>query len=101
MPTIVVLHGEHPDQAPFLIPATPGTSGDNQIDKGQHKNTNKSQSNMALSEQSYSNTTSPGYPNINEAQENDLKSNLIKITDAFKEAVNKSLKKYRKIQLDR
>lgn len=56
---------------------------------------------MALSEQSYPNTASPGYSNINEAQENGLKSNLIKIIDVFQEAVNKSLKKYMKIQLDR
>ena len=33
-----------------------------------------------------------GYPNTPEAQENDLKSNRIKIVDAFTEEMNKSLK---------
>jgi hypothetical protein len=44
------------------------------------------------SEHSYPTTASPGYPNRPEAQENDLKSNLIKMIEAFKEEMNKSLK---------
>ena len=47
---------------------------------------------MTPSEHSYPTTASPGYPNTTEAQENDLKSNLIKMTEAFKEMMNKSLK---------
>jgi hypothetical protein len=47
---------------------------------------------MTPSEHSYPTTASPGYPNTTGAQENDLKSNLIKMTEAFKEMMNKSLK---------
>ena len=32
----------------------------------------------------------PGYPNTPEAQENELKSNFIKMIDGFKEKINKS-----------
>ena len=46
---------------------------------------------MALSEQSYPTTASSGYPNTTKERENDLKSNLIEMTDAFKEEMNKSL----------
>jgi predicted double-glycine peptidase len=48
---------------------------------------------MTSSEHSYPTTTSPGYPNTTEAQENDLKSNLIKMIEAIKEEINKSLEK--------
>lgn len=47
---------------------------------------------MAPSEPSYSTTTSPGYSNIFETQENDIKFNLVKMIEAFKEEVNISLK---------
>lgn len=47
---------------------------------------------MTLSEHTCPPTASPGYPNTTQAQENDLKSNLIKMTEAFKEQMNKSLK---------
>jgi hypothetical protein len=40
---------------------------------------------MVLSEQSYPTTVNSGYPNKSEAQENDLKSNLINIVDTVKE----------------
>jgi len=40
---------------------------------------------MTPSGHSYPTTASPGYPNTNEAQEDCLKSNLIKMIDAFKE----------------
>lgn len=59
--------------------------------KGQHKNTiKKSQGNMAPPEHSYTTTASPGYPNTTEAEENDVKANLIKIIETFKEEMNKS-----------
>ena len=48
---------------------------------------------MTPLEHSYSSTASPEPPNINEAQENDLKPNLIKMIKAFKEETN-PLKKY-------
>jgi hypothetical protein len=35
---------------------------------------------------------SPGYPTTTEAQENDFKSNLIKMIEAYKEEMNKFLK---------
>ena len=47
---------------------------------------------MTSLEHSYPTTASPGYPSTAEAQENDLKSNLIKMIEAFKEEMNKSLK---------
>jgi hypothetical protein len=37
-------------------------------------------------------TTNPGYPNETEEQEDDLKSNFIKMIGAFKEYMNKTLK---------
>jgi hypothetical protein len=43
-------------------------------------------------EHSYLTTATPGYPNTTQAQENDLKSNLIMIIDTFKEKINKSFK---------
>jgi hypothetical protein len=36
-------------------------------------------------------TASPGYPNTLEAQENDPKPNIMKMTDAFRKEINKSL----------
>ena len=75
----------------FLITAISGTSRDNQITKGQGKNTiNQSQPNIVTSEHSFS--TTARYSNTNKAQENDLKSILIMMIDAFKEEMNKSLK---------
>jgi hypothetical protein len=47
---------------------------------------------MTPSEYSYPTTASPGYPDTTETQENHLKSNLIKMIEAFKEEMNKSLK---------
>jgi hypothetical protein len=61
--------------------------------KGQHKNTiNKSQGSKAPTEPSYPITASPGYFNTTEAQENDLKSNLVKMIESFEDEMNKSLK---------
>jgi len=39
---------------------------------------------------------SPGYANTTKTQENDPKSNLIKMIEAFKEEMNKSLKETQK-----
>ena len=61
--------------------------------RDQHKNKiNNRQDNLASPEPSYPTTASPEYSDITEAQENDLKSNLMKMTDAFKEEMSKSLK---------
>ena len=56
------------------------------------KTVNKIQVNMIPPKPSYLATTNPGYPNETEAQEDNLKSNLIKMLEAFKEDMNKSLK---------
>ena len=76
----------------FPIPATPETYRDNQMAKGQHKNTNKSQSNVAPSEKSYPTTAISRYPSTTGAQENYLKYNIIMMIDTSKEETNKSLK---------
>ena len=47
---------------------------------------------MIPSDHRYPFTDNPGYPNTTRAQENDLKSNLIKMIETFKEETNKSLK---------
>ena len=47
---------------------------------------------MAPPKPSYSPTASPRYPKETEAQEEDLKSNLIKMIEAFKEDMIKTLK---------
>ena len=41
---------------------------------------------------SYPSTTNPGYPNETEAKEENLKLNVIKLLQAFKEDMNKFLK---------
>jgi hypothetical protein len=46
---------------------------------------------MTPSEHYFPTTANPGYPNTIKAQENDLKSNLTKMKDTFKEKINKSL----------
>ena len=59
---------------------------DNPRAKGQHKNTiNNSQGNMATPNPRYSTTVSSGYPNVAEAEQNDLKFNFMKTIDTFKE----------------
>lgn len=55
------------------------------MDKGQGKNKfNRRQGKMTSSENSNPTTPSPGYSNTVEAQENDLKTVLIKILDVLK-----------------
>lgn len=56
---------------------------------------------MASLEPRCSITTSPGYTNTAEANENDAKSNLLKVIDVFKEIMNKSFKEMQQIQLNR
>ena len=43
---------------------------------------------MAPAEPRYPTTATPGYPNTAKAQEDGLKSNLIKMMEAFKEEIN-------------
>jgi hypothetical protein len=73
-----------------------------QMSKGQFKNIiNKSQRSMAAPESSQLTTASSGYSNAAEIQVNDLKTNFMKMIEAFKEEMNKSINKYRKIQSNR
>jgi hypothetical protein len=51
---------------------------------------------MIPSEPSYPDTASPGYPYETEAQEDDLKSNFIKMMESFKEEINNPLRSARK-----
>jgi hypothetical protein len=48
---------------------------------------------MAPPESRYLATANPGFPNEPEAQEKELTSNLVKITEAFKDGMNNDLKK--------
>jgi hypothetical protein len=52
---------------------------------------------MTPSKHSYTTTASPRYPNIDKAQENDIKSCLIKMIEAFKDEINKPLKEIQSI----
>ena len=54
---------------------------------------NRTQGNTRSAELCFPATTNPRYPNETEAQEENLKSNLIKMIEAFKEDMNESLKK--------
>jgi hypothetical protein len=56
---------------------------------------------MTCPKHSYPTTASPGYPNTTKTQENNLKFNLKMMIEVFKEEMNKSYKKYRKIQSNR
>lgn len=56
---------------------------------------------MSAPEPSYPLTTSSGYLNAAEAQESDLKSSLMKMTEALQEETSKSLKEIRKTQSSR
>ena len=57
------------------------------------------QCNMTLLKHSYPTTVHCGYSNTSESQENDLKSNLLKMIVAFKQETNKSIKDIQKIKL--
>jgi hypothetical protein len=53
---------------------------------------NRNQGYLALSEPSSPTTGSPGYPNIPEKQDSDLKSHLMMMIETFKMNINNSLK---------
>ena len=66
--------------------------------KGKQKNpTNRNQGHMATSEPSSPTTASPGYPNILEKQELNLKSYLMMLIEDFKKDLNNSLKEIQEI----
>jgi hypothetical protein len=54
--------------------------------------------NLALLEPSSLTTASPGYLNMHEKQDYDLKSYIMKMIKAFQEDIKTPLKKYRKTQ---
>lgn len=59
----------------------------------QYKNTfNSIKSNMAPTESSSSTTERPEHPNSDEAEENNLKNNFMKMIEALKEEMKISLK---------
>jgi hypothetical protein len=61
--------------------------------KGTSKNlTNRNQDYSAISEPSTPTTASPGYPNIPEKQDSDLKSCLMMLVEDFKKGSSNSLK---------
>ena len=65
---------------------------DFQMAKGKCKNyTNRNLEHWASSEPSIPTTTSPGYPNIPEKQDSDLKSYLMMVGEDFKKGINNSL----------
>jgi hypothetical protein len=56
--------------------------------RGKHRIiSDRTECNLAPSESSSPITTNPGYPNTHERQDNDLKSHLMKMIDAFKEDI--------------
>lgn len=58
---------------------------------------NKSQGNMALPKHRCSNAASSGYHNTTITQENDLKSNIIKMIKALKEEMDRHRTEMQKI----
>jgi hypothetical protein len=59
--------------------------------RGKHKIINNTtQGNLAPSEPSSLTTASPGYPNTHGKQDNDLKSHVMKMIEAFKEDIKNS-----------
>lgn len=69
--------------------------------RGQCRNTsNKTKGHVVPPETCHPTSTSPGYPNTPEAQENYPKSDVMKIIEVLEDE-NKSLRKYRKIHSNR
>lgn len=65
--------------------------------KSQYKSTmNKTQDNLALPGRSYPIIASTGYPNALKAQENECKSDLMMMIEAFVEDIYKVLKEMQK-----
>lgn len=63
----------------------------------EHKNTiNSRHGNMSLPEPGYPTIAGSEYSNINKAQENDLNTNYMKMLEALKEEINKSVKEIQK-----
>ena len=61
--------------------------------RGKHKNiSNRNQCHLASSEPISPTTASPGYPNIPEKQDSNLKAHLMKMIEDLKEDINNSLK---------
>jgi hypothetical protein len=75
-------------------PETARTSNtrDNQMAKGKLKNLNRNQDYLTLSEPSTLTKVSPGYSNISEKQNSDLKSYLMMLVGDFKKDINNSIK---------
>jgi len=70
--------------------------------RDKHKNIcNKNQDYLATSEPSSPTRASPGYPNIPEKKDFDLKSHLMVMIKDFKKDINNSLKKHRRKQKNR
>jgi hypothetical protein len=60
--------------------------------RGKGKNiSNRNQGYLTLSEPSYPNTDSHGYPNTSEKQDSDLKSHPMMMIEDFKKDINNSL----------
>jgi hypothetical protein len=76
-----------------LEPPRPAKTTDNQIVTGNGKYISKrNQGYLASFETSLPTTVSPGYSNISEKQDSDLKSHLMVIIGDFKKDINNSLK---------
>jgi hypothetical protein len=70
--------------------------------KGKFKNLNsRNQGRSPSSELSMPTTASPGYPNMSEKQDLDIKSYLMMLVEDFKTGINNSLKKYRRTLVNR
>ena len=68
---------------------------------GKHKNrSNRNQGYLALSEPISLTIASPAYTITPEKQDSDLKLLLMMMIEEFKEAMNNSLKKYRRTQIN-
>jgi hypothetical protein len=70
-----------------------GSTRDNQLSRGKHKNiSNRNQGYLASSEPNSPNIASPGYTITKENQDSDLKSLLMMMIEDFKKDINNSLK---------
>ena len=73
------------------LQAKTANTRDYKMTRGKHKNiSNRNQGYLALLEPS-STTASPGYSNVSEKQDSDLKSHLRKVIEDFKKDINNSL----------
>jgi hypothetical protein len=73
--------------------AIAGSTRDNQMVGGKHKNiSNRNQGYLASSEPNSTTIASPGYPNTLEKQDSDTKSLLMMMIEDIKKDINNSLK---------